>query len=152
MPRNVMINLSIQIEDLFNGGILDNLCEVKDDNGGSYPGGSNRGKPAEFTSKVYGANKVTWKFDFEGINSEFFRVIEAEIIALNGPQIFSVYPLRSNGNNISGKLNESIGQDVEVKYDISFRVKRIQTHVEKTFIIDPKLKINPSPFVEEEHQ
>ncbi|MFC3414571.1 hypothetical protein [Algoriphagus hitonicola] len=152
MRKNVIINLSVQIQDLFDGGILDDLCEFKDDNGGTYPGGVNRGRPEEFTSKVYGAHKVTWKIDFEGVNSQFYRVIESEITATDGYEIFTDYPLESNGNNISGTLNQSIGQAVDVKYDISFTVRRNQTREEKTFKIDPKLKINPAPFVEEEHQ
>lgn len=144
MARNIVITLLVEIQDLFNGGILDNLCEFKDDYRGSYPGGVRRGKPKEFTSEVFGAKKVTWDIQLDGINSQYFRVTEAEIITNEGSQIFADYPLQSSGKKVSGMLNDYEGSPKEIKYDISFKVIRNQTHEEKTFLIDPKLKINPS--------
>lgn len=132
---NVRVVLELDAHKLYQGADLDDCYEFIDSNG-------RRGRRGRsFESEVWAAKFVTWRIKKVGRNRNQFDIELMQLDFLGSETPFNTNPINGKGRSWVRKKVLNTSRDYEVKYDITFVLKRRGPQQVKRYTIDPKLRV-----------
>ena len=138
--KDITIQFRINAEAIFHSGDVEGNSSLRDNNSGK----SGNGRLADFQSTAYPSKFVNWEILDDGPHRGNYQVKFLDFPWSGNVQAFAQNPIPGGGWKAKVKVEDGAG-DGELKYTIRFTIKSMTTGEERTFELDPKIRIISSP-------